>query len=102
MKRLLTASNQRQIMVLLPILIVVGAIALAVPLGIYLTWIMEGRYRPPGWLLWLERRADTGPQNWKQYVLALLLFNTVVFVVTYLLLALQKVLPLNPTDRGML
>jgi K+-transporting ATPase ATPase A chain len=89
-------------MVLLPILIVVGAIALAVPLGIYLTWIMEGRYRPPGWLLWLERRADTGPQNWKQYVLALLLFNTVVFVVTYLLLALQPVLPLNPTDRGML
>src|SRR5262249_48424150 len=84
---------------LLPLLIVVSAVVLSVPVGFYLAWIMDGRYRPPRWLGWFERRVDTGPQNWKQYAIALLLFNTVMFVVAFVLLALQSYLPLNPDDK---
>src|SRR5262249_40008984 len=49
-----------------------------------------------------ERRLDTGPQDWKQYVLALLLFNTVMFVFGFVVLSLQPVLPLNPDGKKML
>jgi K+-transporting ATPase ATPase A chain len=87
---------------LLPVLLFATVVALSVPLGYYLAWIMEGRYRPPGWLAWLERRVDTGPQSWKQYSVALLLFNTLLFLVGFTVLALQPVLPLNPDRHGML
>src|SRR5437764_240395 len=56
----------------LPFLIVASTVLLAIPLGLYMAWILDGRYRPPGWLRWLEQRADTGAQNWKQYAVALL------------------------------
>jgi K+-transporting ATPase ATPase A chain len=87
---------------LLPLLIVASAVALSVPVGYYLAWIVDGRYRPPAPLRWLEARLNTGPQTWKQYALALLLFNTVMFVFGFLVLALQPRLPLNPDDKGML
>jgi K+-transporting ATPase ATPase A chain len=87
---------------LLPALIVGVTVILSVPIGLYLAWIAGGRYRPPRWLAWLERRLDTGAQDWKQYTLALLLFNTVMFVFGYVLLALQPVLPLNPDGKKML
>jgi K+-transporting ATPase ATPase A chain len=41
-------------------------------------------------LRWCEAQLNTGPQNWKQYTLALLVFNTVMFVFGYLALALQQ------------
>src|SRR5882672_2814745 len=82
---------------LLPVLIVGAAVALAVPLGRYLAWILDGR--PPGWG---ERHLDTGPQNWKQYCLALLAFNAAAFAIGFLILALQPLLPLNPDNKGML
>jgi potassium-transporting ATPase potassium-binding subunit len=86
----------------LPLLIFAITVLLAYPLGLYLTWIMDGRYRGPGWLRGLERRADTGPQNWVQYTIALLLFNVGIFVVGFTVLALQPWLPLNPDQKGML
>src|SRR5262245_11364459 len=87
---------------LLPLLIVGITVALSIPVGYYLTWIVDGRYRPPRWLAWVEGRLNTGPQSWKQYVVALLLFNTVMFVFGFVVLALQPRLPLNPDGKGML
>src|SRR5258708_37547595 len=80
---------------ILPILLLLVATALSVPLAYYIAWIMDGRYNAPAWLRWLEARITTGPQTWKQYTVALLLFNTVMFGVGYLLLSLQPYLPLS-------
>jgi K+-transporting ATPase ATPase A chain len=93
---------------LLPLLIVGITVVLSVPVGLYLAWLMDGRYRAPGWLRWFEGRLDTGSQTWKQYAVALLLFNTALFVVGFTVLALQPALPLNqknstfPNGKGML
>ena len=86
----------------LPIVTVVIAVVLSIPTGRYLAWLMNGTYRAPAWLAWIERRLDTGPQNWKQYALALLGFNLVMFVFSYAVLALQPSLPLNPDGAKML
>jgi len=87
----------------LPILIVCFAVLLSIPVGYYLAWIMDGRYHAPRWLHWLEQRLDTGPQNWKQYVISLLLFNTVMFVFGFIVLQAQGYIPwLNPDGRGTL
>jgi K+-transporting ATPase ATPase A chain len=86
----------------LPVLILTVAIALAIPLGRFMAWIMEGNYRSPRWLRWIEQRVDTGPQNWKHYAVALLLFNVVTFVVGFAVLSLQPHLPLNPDGKQML
>src|SRR5712692_3153155 len=89
---------------LLPVLIVGVSVVLSIPVGLYLAWIADGRYHARGWLRWLEQRLDTGAQSWKQYVLSLLLFNTVMFVVSFVLLALQPYHPgfLNPDAKKML
>jgi K+-transporting ATPase ATPase A chain len=87
---------------ILPILIVGVTVLLSIPVGRYLAWVMDGRYQAPRWLAWFEQRLDTGPQSWKQYVVALLLFNTVMFIFAYVVLALQPVLPLNPDGQKML
>ena len=86
----------------LPILVLAVTFILAVPLGLYMSWVFEGRYRLPRWLRWLENRLNTGPQNWKQYCLAFLWFNLATFIVGFLVLALQPLLPLNPDHKGML
>ncbi|HEY7330374.1 MAG TPA: potassium-transporting ATPase subunit KdpA [Gemmataceae bacterium] len=87
---------------ILPVLILGITFILAVPSGLYLAWIMDGRYRAPRVLRWIEERVDTGPQDWKQYILSLLYFNMVIFVFTFLVLALQPILPLNPDGKKML
>jgi K+-transporting ATPase ATPase A chain len=87
---------------LLPLLIVVTTVLLSIPVGRYLAWIMDGRYQVPRWLGWFERKLNTGPQNWKQYAVSLLLFNTVMFLFGFAVLALQPYLPLNPDKKGML
>jgi K+-transporting ATPase ATPase A chain len=84
---------------LLPLLIVGTTVALSVPVGYYLAWVLDGRYRAPGWLRRLEGRLDTGPQTWKQYAVSLLIFNTVMFVFGYLVLSLQPVLKPNPDNK---
>jgi K+-transporting ATPase ATPase A chain len=87
---------------LLPLVLLAVASLLAFPLSRYFAWIMDGRYRPLPVLGWFERRLDSGPQNWKQYTGALLIFNAVLFVIGYLVLALQPWLPLNGDGKGML
>jgi K+-transporting ATPase ATPase A chain len=86
----------------LPILILGVVFVLAVPIGLYMAWIFDGRYRAPGWLSWVEQRVDTGPQGWKEYSFALLIFNVAIFIVGFLVLVLQPWLPLNPDDKKML
>jgi potassium-transporting ATPase potassium-binding subunit len=86
----------------LPFLILAATIALAIPFSRYLAWIMDGRYRAPRFLRWIEARVDTGPQNWKQYAVSMLLFNLVMFVFGFVVLALQPSLPLNPDGKHMI
>jgi len=86
----------------LPISIIVFTIIVAFPLSRYMTRIMEGRYRAPRMLRWVEERLDSGPQDWKQYTVALLVFNTALFIYGYLILSIQPWMPLNPQHRGIL
>jgi K+-transporting ATPase ATPase A chain len=87
---------------LLPATMLLTTALLAIPLSRYLSWIMNGEYHPPRLLAWVERRLDTGTQNWKQYTVALLVFNTLLFAYSYGVMALQPWLPLNGLHRGML
>lgn len=89
---------------ILPILVVGITLVLAVPLGRYLSWIMDGRYTPSSWLRRVEGLIDTGPQDWKRYAYSLLIFNTTAFLVGSAILATQPLHPafLNPDCKGML
>jgi potassium-transporting ATPase potassium-binding subunit len=86
----------------LPISIIVFTILIAFPLSKYMARIMEGKYRAPRIFRWVEKRLDTGEQDWKQYTIALLVFNTVLFVYGYAVLSLQPWMPLNPRHLGLL
>jgi K+-transporting ATPase ATPase A chain len=86
----------------LPLLIVLTTVVLSVPCGFYLAWIVDGRYHAPRWLRWIETRLNTGTQNWKQYAVSLLIFNTVLFTFGFAVLALQPFLPFAPAGKGML
>jgi K+-transporting ATPase ATPase A chain len=86
----------------LPILLLAVTILLSIPLSRYFVWIMEGRYKAPRLLAWFEARLDSGEQDWKQYTLALLTFNAILFAFGYIVLCLQPFAPLNPLGRGML
>jgi potassium-transporting ATPase potassium-binding subunit len=72
----------------------------AKPLGLYLVAVFDGSYT---WLRWLERpiyRAcgvdASEDQHWTRYAAGLLLFSVVSMLLTYLVLRLQHLLPLNP------
>jgi K+-transporting ATPase ATPase A chain len=86
----------------LPFLILATTTALAIPFSRYLAWIMDGQYRAPRFLRWIEHFFNTGPQNWKQYAVSMLLFNTLMFVFGFAVLSLQPAMPLNPDGKGML
>jgi K+-transporting ATPase ATPase A chain len=85
-----------------PFLLLATATVIAFPLSRYIAWIMDGKYRPLPVFGWFEKRLDSGPQTWKQYTGSLLVFNGVMFVFSYLVLALQPWLPLNPDGKTML
>jgi K+-transporting ATPase ATPase A chain len=87
---------------LLPALLIAAAIACSIPLSAYFAWLMDGKYRAPRVLRWFESLVDTGPQDWKQYVLALVVFNIALFVFGFVVLSLQPIAPLNPRGLGML
>ncbi len=87
---------------LLPISIIVFTILIAVPVSRYMARIMDGNYKPPRLFGWFEKHLDSGAQNWKQYTVALLVFNAVLFVYGYIVLSLQPWMPLNPRGLGML
>jgi len=88
------------------LIIVYLAVALSCvkPLGLYIANVMEGR---PIWPLragaplerWIYRVSGINPaveMSWKQYALALLVFNTLGALMVYALQRLQLWLPLNP------
>ncbi|HXK26598.1 MAG TPA: potassium-transporting ATPase subunit KdpA [Myxococcota bacterium] len=81
---------------LLPALILLTALLISIPLSRYMAWIMDGRYRAPRLFAWCEQRLDSGPQDWKQYTVAVLVFSTVFFVYGFVVLAIQPIAPLNP------
>ena len=92
--------------ILLTTLIVGGTAVLSWPLGRYMKWAMDstgGGPRRQGLERLFERVA--GPlgrrqQNWKQYAVALLAFNAIMFVVSFGFMVLQQYLPLNPDAKG--
>jgi K+-transporting ATPase ATPase A chain len=72
----------------------------AKPLGVYLVRVFDGSYR---WLSWLERPIyrlcgvdEREDQHWTRYAAGLMLFSVASMLLTYLVLRLQRVLPLNP------
>jgi potassium-transporting ATPase potassium-binding subunit len=87
---------------LLPITVIVLPIILAIPLSTFMARIMDGQYKPWPVFGWFEKRVDSGPQNWKQYTVTLLFFNTVLFLFGYLVLSVQPWMPLNPRGLGMI
>jgi K+-transporting ATPase ATPase A chain len=86
----------------LPISLMVFTTLLAIPMSRYMAWIMDGRYHPPAFLRWFEKRLDSGGQTWKQYAAALIIFNVVMFIYGFIVLAVQPIAPLNPRGLGML
>ena len=76
----------------------------AQPLGRYLVAVYEGRVR---WLAPVERVfyrvSGVDPdedQHWTRYAAALLLFSLTSMLLTYAVLRLQHILPLNPQHMG--
>ena len=80
------------------------AVAIGWPLGIFMSRVWKGErtfldpiMRPVEALLYTACGVDPKKsQSWHGYALALLAFNLVGFILTYLVLRLQGVLPLNP------
>jgi K+-transporting ATPase ATPase A chain len=75
-------------------------LAVAKPLGVYLVRVFDGSL---GWLRVIEqpvyRLCGVDPsedQHWTQYAGAMLVFSLASMLLTYLVLRLQAVLPLNP------
>jgi K+-transporting ATPase ATPase A chain len=78
-------------------------LALTKPLGVYMLRVYDGSLR---WLAPLERAIyrvcgidPAEDQHWTRYAGSLLVFSAVSMLVTYLVLRLQHVLPLNPFHR---
>ena len=87
---------------LLPALLLAAAIVCSIPLSGYFAWLMDGKYRAPRVIKWFEDLVDTGPQDWKQYAIALVVFNIALFVFGFVVLCLQPLAPLNPRGLGSL
>jgi K+-transporting ATPase ATPase A chain len=87
------------------VFIVGGTAILSWPLGRYMKWAMdplEPTGASNGWTRTF--RSIGGPlshpsQGWKTYMVAMLVFNVVMFVSTFSILALQQYLPLNPDGK---
>ncbi len=78
----------------------VAVLLVAKPLGLYLVRVYDGSVR---WLAPVERAiyrvSGVDPeedQHWTRYAAAMLLFSAVSMLLTYVVLRLQAVLPLNP------
>lgn len=77
---------------------------LAKPTGIYMAAVFDyEKSKWDKWFWWIEKPifAIVGirreNQTWKQYALAVVLSNLVMIVLVYLILRIQKFLPLNPS-----
>src|ERR1700748_920267 len=80
------------------------SVALAWPLGIYLARVWKGEstwldpvLRPVEGVLYKSLGvAPKKDQNWCAYAMSMLVFSAASFVVLYLILRFQNLLPLNP------
>ncbi|MDE3150909.1 MAG: potassium-transporting ATPase subunit KdpA [Gemmatimonadota bacterium] len=75
-------------------------LAITKPLGWYLLRVYDGSMH---WLSWIERPLyrlggvdPTDDQHWTRYAASLLLFSAAGMLLTYFVLRLQALLPLNP------
>src|SRR5450631_1524274 len=98
----MTASGWLQLAIYLIVLLL-----LVKPLGLYMAGVFEGTGAVTRWFGPLERalyklcRVDAGASmNWKQYALAMLMFNTLGALAVYGLQRLQAYLPWNPQQMG--
>ncbi|MEI9964605.1 MAG: potassium-transporting ATPase subunit KdpA [Caulobacteraceae bacterium] len=79
-------------------------VILAWPLGLYLARVLEGRehlarsgLKPVEWVLYRTFGVDPKKQQgWIAYTMAMLAFSAASFVVLYLILRFQNLLPMNP------
>jgi K+-transporting ATPase ATPase A chain len=89
----------------IPILIVGLTLALAWPLGRYMRWAMDPAEPGPGRRAYehlcgrLLGRYSAVEQDWKRYVLSMLVFNLAMFVLVYVILTTQGGHPLNPDGK---
>jgi K+-transporting ATPase ATPase A chain len=90
------------------ITMIVGATALlSWPLGRYMKWAMDPDPASDGGATgFFDRlfhlfggRLTRESQNWKRYMVTMLVFNSVIFAVSFGILALQQHLPLNPDGQ---
>ena len=94
--------------ILFVVFIVGGTALLSWPLGRYMKWAMdpaEPAGAPNGWTRTFRSIGGSlsrQSQDWKAYVVAMLIFNVVMFVASFAILALQQYLPLNPDGKGAL
>ena len=84
-----------------------GLVLLSWPLGRYMKWAMDPDTPDSGRAGQFTRlfHAFGGwfartPQDWKAYMISMLVFNLVMFVFTFTLMALQQYLPFNPDHMG--
>ncbi|MBE7466220.1 MAG: potassium-transporting ATPase subunit A [Planctomycetes bacterium] len=87
------------------LLIVGGSALLSWPLGRYMKWAMDpdetagpGRQKLDRIFASIAGTLGTEQQGWKRYMVALLIFNIVMFTVSFAFMALQQHLPLNPDE----
>ena len=94
---------------ILQIIILLGSIiTLVKPLGSYMAFIYDGSYKEQNYFIlrifkfierWIYRFCKIIPEqsmNWKEYLVACLIFSFLGFIVVYLIQRLQILLPLNP------
>jgi len=79
-------------------------VAVAVPLGAYMASVFAGdvRFLAPAERALMAAAGDLAarPQRWGAYALSLIAFNAAGFVLLYLILRYQDLLPLNPQGFG--
>ena len=87
--------------------IIGGLVLLSWPLGRYMKWAMDPETPDGGHAGWFTRLFQgfggwfaRTPQDWKAYMISMLVFNLVMFVFTFVLMALQQYLPFNPDQMG--
>ena len=93
--------------ILFVVVIIGGTMLVSWPLGRYMKWAMDPdapELGAAGRFTWVFRlfggAVARASQDWKAYMVAMLVFNVVMFVVTFGILALQQYLPLNPDGMG--
>lgn len=83
-------------------LVIGGTAALSWPLG---AWMKRAMDPAPDQLtgltaLFARVGGTAEEQTWKRYLVTMLIFNMIMFTVTFAILALQQYLPLNPDGMG--